>query len=50
MIIVIAARDLSRALREMLTEIENDPELSRPVRAWCMDQGCRRIDPNPVWG
>ena len=21
-----------------------------PVRAWCMAQGCRRIDPNPVWG
>ena len=21
-----------------------------PERAWCMDQGCRRIDPNPVWG
>ena len=20
------------------------------ARAWCMDQGCRRIDPNPVWG
>jgi len=19
-------------------------------RAWCMDQGCRRIDPSPVWG
>ena len=19
-------------------------------RAWCMDQGCRCIDPNPVWG
>ena len=22
----------------------------RRARAWCMDQGCRRIDPNPVWG
>ena len=21
-----------------------------PQGAWCMDQGCRRIDPNPVWG
>ena len=24
--------------------------LSRRAGAWCMDQGCRRIDPNPVWG
>ena len=31
MIIVIAARDLSRPLRETLTEIEHDRELSRPV-------------------
>ena len=24
--------------------------LKRRRRAWCMDRGCRCIDPNPVWG
>ncbi len=31
MIIVITTRELSSPLRETLTEIEYDPELSRPV-------------------
>jgi len=27
-----------------------DIERHRLGLAWCMDQGCRRINPNSVWG
>ena len=49
---VVLLRDSGRPLTQVASELGLEPSVLRrwPSLAWCMDQGCRRIDPSPVWG